>query len=242
LFGDASAEEIQRKISAKYPDELSNRDLIMKVNEMRNAGVLDSDSIRSLGDGGQRLMDTLRLLQNYVRFADMRKGGTVGPLSFEERDRRWAEMLGNRANLNDVQFLHNLFKHRGINTEKDAVSFLVNFTGGVLDANGFFILPPGGSKNFDEEIRMLLASMDEYDELVRSRMALIDSEEYVPLEAYGAVAGDVLGADEGLETDEGSGAEYGAGVEEASGEYGSGAEEGSGTEEGSAEYGAGAAA
>jgi hypothetical protein len=241
LFGDASTEEIQRIISAKYPDELTNRDLIMKVNEMRSAGVLDSNSIRSLGEGGvQRLMDTLRLLQNYVRFADMRRGGTVGPISLEERDRLWAEMLDNRANLKDVQFLHNLFKHRGIHTEKDAIQFLVDFTGGELDANGFFILPPGGSKNFDEEIKAVLASMDEYDELIRSRMAYIDSEEYVPAGAYGAV--NTPGAEDGAGITESPGAEYGSGAEEVTGEYGSGAEEssaeyGSGAEEGSAESG-----
>jgi hypothetical protein len=241
LFGDASTEEIQRRINAKYPDEPTNRDLIMMVNEMRSAGVLDSNSIRSLGEGGiQRLMDTLRLLQNYVRFADMRGGGPIGPMSLKERDRRWAEILDNRANLKDVQFLHNLFKHRGINTESDAVQFLVNFTGGVLDANGFFILPPGGSKNFDEEIRTLLASMDEYDELVRSRMALIDSEEYVPAGAYGAI--NTPGAEAGSEVNENSEAEYGSGVEEVPTEYGTGSEDGSaeyssGAGEGSAEHG-----
>ena len=229
----ASAEEIQRKISSKYPDELTNRDLLMKVNEMRNAGVLDSNSIRSLGEGGiQRMMDTLRLLQNFVRFADMRTGGPVSPISLEERDRRWAEMLDNRARLTDVQFLHNLFKQRGINTESDAIKFLVDFTGGTLDANGFFILPPGGSKNFDEEIKSLLATMDEYDELVRSRMALIDSEEYVPAGAYGAV--NTPGAEAGSEINENSEAENGSGVEEVSADYGSGAEEGS------AEHGSGA--
>jgi hypothetical protein len=241
LFGDASAEEIQRKISAKYSDELTNRDLILKVNEMRNAGVLDSESIRSMSDSGiKRLMDTLRLLQNYVRFADMRKGGTVGPISLEERDRLWSEILDNRANLKDVQFLHNLFKHRGINTESDAVQFLINFTGGVLDANGFFILPPGGNKNFDEEIKAILASMDDYDELVRSRMAYIDSEEYVPAGAYGAVNNP--GTDNAPGVEAGAGIDEGSGAEEVSGEYGSGAEEGAAEyESGAEEYGGAAA-
>ena len=243
LYGDASAEEIQRRISAKYPDELTNRDLFLKVHEMRNSGVLDSASIRSLDAGGvQRMMDTLRLLQNYIRFADMRNGGTVGPISLEERDRRWAEMLNNRAKVTDVQFLHNLLKYRGVNIGDDTVSFLVNFTGGELNENGYFVLPPGGNKNFDEEVKVLLSNMDEYDALVRSRMALIDFEAYVPVAANGVINSPAAGA--GAEVNISPGAENGSGAEEVSAEYGSGAEEGSaeygsGAEEGAAEYGAG---
>jgi hypothetical protein len=245
LFGNASTAEIQNKISAKYSGEPTNRSIMLMANEMRNAGVLDSASIRS---GSQGMIDTLRIMQKFVRFTHMLNNKDQNPFNLEDRDRSWTQMLDHSFDSEYMHSLFNLLKVRGNSFGNDVVPFLINYTDGVLDEEGYFEVPRGAYPCYEKAIQMLFASSGEYDDLIRSRMALIDSEEYTPegISALGAMSvmgtTDASATGEGAGIDEGFGIESAAEAEEASEQHGSGSEAGAEGEHGSgAEEYAGAA-
>jgi len=194
LYGDKSAEEITNEIRSKYPEEMSNKDLLMKVNEMRNAGVLDTDSIRSIGtDGARRLMDTLELMRNYVRHNVMWTSDSGAPVSQAVRDKRWVGMLDKKANAHELFCVFNVWKERGrVSIGGDAAKFLINHLGGELKPDGFFkvnVESDGDTAYWERLMDMMFAEFDDYDEMIRSRMAMLGPVEHI-------FAADVAVADE----------------------------------------------
>ena len=229
LYGDKSAGAVQDEIRAKYSDDLTNRELILMVNEMRSTGVLDTNSLRSIGaEGTQRAIDTLSLIRNYSRFANRCENNKISPMTMEERDRQWLSMLDKRVSTNDLLFMYNVLKNSGmVDMGKDTTAFLINQLGGKLDENGDFILPGSGYVNWDELLGMLMNEMNEYDDFIKDRMALIDgTPPTVVIEQPGTddqpavddIPGtdEIPGAEENLEPGDSSGAEEysGAGAEE----------------------------
>jgi len=236
LHGDASTGEIQNSIRDKFPEQLTNRDLFLMVNEMRNVGVLDSDALRSLGvDGARRFMDTLNLLWSYARHMTQ-SDDPLSSLSFEERDARWMNVLDKPFSMTDLLRLFNAWSTNNSvtmspNTGSFIAQFLIGATGNNGPSNtnsshnsvyangsaqgyeygqaGHYESAPGvyegvqgpsavygngsvGASNNDEEekdwdaiLSMMLTEMDEYDELIRSRMQMIDEPDYTEAEKVG---------------------------------------------------------
>jgi len=205
LYGDSSADAVQDKIREKYPEELTNKDLFLMVHDMRNSGVLDADSMRSAGANSlQRIMDTLDLLRTHTRIVTQPPGeGELRPMSMMERDRLWMGMLNEKADGKIMQFYYNRWACSGMATvSNDVAPFIVKYLDGVLNADGRFVLPPSGNREWGELLSKILGEFDEYDELIRSRMALIDAEEY---SGASLLAGDGTGVEAAMEAGEGSG-------------------------------------
>ena len=210
LYGDKSTSSVQDTIRNKYPSELTNRDMFLMVNEMRNAGVLDSASLRTIGmDGAKRLVDTLALMRSYARFISRDANNLIKPLSAEERDEKLLSLFNKLLDTSELFILHNEWKGSGrIAIGEDTAPLFVKYLGGELDENGFFKL---GKSNYGYDMTqifdLLMSEMHEYDDMVRDRMKMIDSippmfmiappvaEEEPPVE-------EVPGAEENLETDE----------------------------------------
>ncbi|MCL2819930.1 MAG: hypothetical protein FWD38_03765 [Oscillospiraceae bacterium] len=227
LYGDKSSDSIQDTIRDKYPADLTNRDLFLMVNEMRNSGVLDSASLRSVGaENVTRVIDTLGLIKNYTRFTERDSNNNLTPLSMEERDKKWLSIMNNRININELLYLHNVLKSSGrVNIGTDTAPFFVKHMGGVLDNNGYFILPGSGEADWDQLLDLLMSEMNEYDDFICDRMKLIDgTPPTVVLEAPGAEENIVTEDDTGVE--EIPGTDETPGTEDYTGEEGSnGAEE-----------------
>jgi len=182
LFGDASAGSVQDKIREKYPEELTNRDLMLMTNEMRNSGVLDTASLRSIGEAGTvRLVDTLAMIRSYIRFNEGydAKNDKIDRLSLAERDKQWLSMMNRPIHIGDLLLMHNVWKDSGrVNIGEDVAPLFVKYMGGVLDENGFFILPGGGPGSWDVLLNALMAEFEEYDNIIRDRMKEIDGLSY----------------------------------------------------------------
>jgi len=230
LYGDKSTEEIQNTIREKYPDTLANRDLFLMVNEMRNTGVLDADSLRSLGtEATNGIIDTLTLLRSYAKLSTQNSNDEIGSLTLEERDKRWMSMLDKPVNIDNLLRLYNSWSQDNrFSMGADTASFLTNFLGGVKGSDGLFEVNNNGNsqgevnsnngpvyinfiggagggggliqidynpsrnagvdtngshneEDWSKMLSMMLKGMDEYEDLIRSRMQLIDSEEYNPV-------------------------------------------------------------
>jgi len=195
LYGDATTTEIQNKIRDEYPETLTNGDLFLMVNDMRNAGVLDGNSLRSIGiEGTQRVLDTLGLIKSYSIYNTQAFNGEVRPLSIEDRDKRWMRILDDPVKVNNLLRLYNEWTKSGkVALDKETADFLVDFMGGKLGSDGLFILESfhGGINgnihgigygerkeiDWDALLDQLLKEMDAHEEFVRGRMALIDAED-----------------------------------------------------------------
>ena len=285
LFGDKSTEDIQKSIRDKFPEVLTNRDLFLMVNEMRNSGVLDADSLRQIGkEGANNIFDTLNLLRSYAKISTQNSDDEIGKLTLEERDRRWASILNNPVNLNTLMRLYNAWSQDGrFSMGSDIASFIANFLGGEKDENGLFIINNHGAQDgnhgqgggpiyinyvggadyssgnihngdngptninissgvsgnsngfgnvkgepeedWDKMLDMMLKGMDEYDDLIRSRMELINAEEPPVIDENpevddnpGEGAGEAPGAEENVDSGEGEGSSEGGGSGEGQGE------------------------
>jgi len=229
LYGDKSTDDIQNAIRDKYPNDsdLTNRDLFLMVNEMRNSGVLDSESLRSVGaKNTKRMIDTLSHLRSYIRFSTRDENYNITPMSIEERDKKWLSMMSQRVNFEELLYMYNIWKASGkVDLSEDVASFLVKHIGGDLNEDGYFVLPGGGTDPcYEQMLTLLLNEMDEYDNLVRDRMALIDGTpptivieqpgtddqpEVSDVPGAGDVPGidDAPGAEENLDADEAGGDE-----------------------------------
>jgi len=190
LHGDATAAEIQDKIRSNYSADMTNRDLILMVNQMRNEGVLDIDSVRSLGEAGARkLMDTLATVKKYMRYStkSSEQGGTAA-MSLAERDRNWVAILDKPVNLHQLLATYNVWKQYGkVDIGQDSAPFLVKHMGGVLGSDGMFIIDApsdGDTAWWERYMNLLLSELDEYNDLIRSRMAMIDGAEASVMGAY----------------------------------------------------------
>jgi hypothetical protein len=142
--------------------------------------------------------------------------------------------LNDRIDPGALLFSHNLWKQSGrVGMGQDTAPFLVNYVGGTLGEDGLFVFngPKLSDWDWENMFSIIMAEMDEYDELIRSRMAEIDAEEYPgALGALGALGTTVT--EEGLSTEETAGAEENLAVEETAGaEENTGAEESAGAEE-----------
>ena len=210
LYGDVSAENVQNSIREKYPEELTNRDLFMMVSDMRNAGVLDSNSIRSVGvSGAQRIMDTMALLRAYSRHNVLENNGALKQMSLAERDKQWVSKLNERVANGDLLLLYNIWNDSGrVSMGQDTAPFLVNNAGGILGDDGRFILPFKYHTDhcWENMYAVMMAEMEEYDELIRSRLREIDAEVYTGA-GENIVIGDDIGAGEDLGMGESSGVE-----------------------------------
>jgi len=293
LFGDADTEEIQNTIRDKYSETLTNRGLFMMVHEMRNAGVLDSDSLRSIGvEGVNNVIDTLTMLRSYAKVNTQTSSDDPNTLTIEERDKRWMNVLNKPVNTNDLFRLFNAWSQDNrFSMGSDLSSFIRNFLGGVKNDDGLFVVrsqnnvqsgmnnggPPvyiniiGGNhygniygdvksdstinveyvnnntaspgsngtepeEDWEKMLTMMLRGMDDYDDLIRSRMLMINSQEHKVVEVPGedgsesdetaAIEGGA-GAEENVEIDENAEAEETPNAEEG----GSGAEDSAGTDE-----------
>jgi len=285
LFGDKSTEDIQKSIRDKFPEVLTNRDLFLMVNEMRNSGVLDADSLRQIGkEGANNIFDTLNLLRSYAKISTQNSDDEIGKLTLEERDRRWASILNNPVNLNTLMRLYNAWSQDGrFSMGSDIASFIANFLGGEKDENGLFIINNHGAQDgnhgqgggpiyinyvggadyssgnihngdngptninissgvsgnsngfgnvkgepeedWDKMLDMMLKGMDEYDDLIRSRMELINAEEPPVIDENpevddnpGEGADEAPGAEENVDSGEGEGSSEGGGSGEGQGE------------------------
>lgn len=208
LHGNASTESIHDTIRNRFPTELTNRDLFLMVGQMRNEGVLDTASIRSLNNGGtRRLMDTLSMLRNYARFSVMPKDNMHRPLSLEERDRRWADLLNNAISIHDLLGTFNVWKEYGrVDVGADVTPFLVKHTGGELGENGLFKLDAHDDMDWNRLMDMMLAEFNEQDELVRRRLNDIDAA-FTAGVGENIVLVDIPGAEENIESEYTPGAE-----------------------------------
>ena len=300
LFGDKSTEDIQNSIRERFPDVLTNRDLFLMVNEMRNAGVLDANSLRSIGtEGVNNVFDTLNLLRSYAKISTQNSNDDPDKLTLEERDRRWSSMLNMPISLNNLMRLYNAWSQDSrFSMGGDVASFIQNFLGGEKGENGLFIVkaegdtlganhnaagPPvhiniiGGNnygtimssgddnsvtninvstgsppatntsnssnsgakqeEDWAKMLTMMLRGMDEYDDLVRSRMAMIDAEDNPGTGEYPGTgenpgigenpevgenteSGEYAGAEENPEVEEAPGAEENLDAEDAGEESG----------------------
>jgi len=193
LYGDADAGKIQESIREKYPSSMTNRDMFMMVNEMRNSGVLDNNSLRVLG--GREVMDTLSLLKSYIRYNPKDFNEGLRPLSLADRDKQWMNLMNRPFESIPLMRMYNEWMERDLATHgKDSAPFIVNHLGGEMCGAGYFIIPGSGCDGNDWVgfLTQILNEMDEYEEHIRALMQAIDAEEYVPVE-------ETAGAEENLD-------------------------------------------
>jgi len=225
LYGDKSSDAVQDTIRSKYPSDLTNRDMFLMVNEMRNSGVLDSASLRTIGTNSVKsLVDTLSMLRNYSRFLTRSSEGKLTPLSVQDRDNQLMSQFNKLLHIRDLLEIHNIFKESGrVDIGEDVAPLFVKHLGGVLDDNGYFILSPGdgGYVDLTQLLDTLMNEMNEYDSFIRDRMKLIDDTEPTvalvnPEAEDQPLTDEVSGTEESPRTEESSGAEEfsGAGAEE----------------------------
>jgi hypothetical protein len=216
LHGNAGSDTIQNNIRNNFPADLTNRDLILMVNQMRSEGVLDANTVRTVGDeGARRIMDTFSVLRNYIRYSTKSNDtGGLGSLSAAERDRRWINLLDKPVNSGQLFNTFNVWKQYGrVDICRNTTSFFVDHMDANLGADGFFIVegPPssGDTGWWNTFFDMMFEEFAEYDEMIRDRMNLINVE-------YSIIAG------AGAETGETAGAETNYAVANADAEYGVG--------------------
>jgi len=209
IHGDASTQEIHDKIRDSYPAELTNRDLFLMTNQMRDEGVLDTGSVRNTGPSG-RYMDTLAFIKNYARSSIM-EYNDPRRMSPAERDRLWIANLGKSINIHELQCIYNIWKERGrVEIGQDTAPFLAKYTGGELGADGYFKVnaPSSGDVEFYTNFHnVMFAEFDEYDALITSRMAEIDAAYNLKVGTATAAgdfttAGVTAGAEENLAVEE----------------------------------------
>jgi hypothetical protein len=208
LHGNASTEAIQDKIRDSFPADLTNGDLFRMVGQMRNEGVLDASSVRSVGEeGSRRLMDTLSVLKNYARYSVMPKDNLHKPLSLADRDSRWTNLLNKPVNLNYLLGTFNVWKiYDRVDIGEDTANFLVNHMGGILQENGLFVTYLPIDIDWNSLMDMMFAEFEEYDALVRDRLNEIDAM-FNPAAGETVIEGETTGAEENLKIEESAGAE-----------------------------------
>ena len=196
LHGDKSTEEIMNLIREQFPEELSNRDLLLMVNEKRSLGLLDSDSLRTMGEENARnLIDTLGLLKSYIQLSIRQPDEMDTTFTFEERDRRWIELLSQAASANDMKRMFNAWVMHGKEVSEEAARFIENVLGGVRGPDGLFIInedtggsygefggiftgrfiPPAREEpDWASLLNLILNGMQEHEDFIRDRMRMID--------------------------------------------------------------------
>ena len=214
LYGDEDAGKIQDQIRDKYPGNLTNRDMFMMVNEMRNSGVLDNESLRTLG--GREVIDTLSLLKSYIRYNPKNFNEGLRPLTLEERDQHWMNMMNKPFEKISLMRMFNEWIERDMGVPgNDSAPFIVKHLGGEMNSHGLFVIPGSGCDGNDWVgfLNMILDDMDEYDAHIQAIMNEIDAEEYVPvtdeIEDAEAVVpvNETVGAEEFMPVAEDTGAE-----------------------------------
>jgi len=202
LYGNASTESVQNTIRNSFPANLTNRDLFLMVNQMRNAGVLDSASIRSLGaNDAKRVMDTLALLNKYARFLTMPKDERSRALTIDERDRRWVDKLNDAVSTHDLLCTYNVWAlYDRVNIDPDSTKFLINHMGGELGENGLFIVDAFDDIDWNRLMDMMFTEYGEYDALIQSRMNEINL-------AYSALNGSNVPVEDNSEIEDSGAAE-----------------------------------
>ncbi|MCL2661738.1 MAG: hypothetical protein FWE83_00205 [Oscillospiraceae bacterium] len=218
LHGDAGSETIQNNIRNNFPADLTNRDLILMVNQMRSEGVLDVNTVRSVGnDGARRIMDTFAVLRNYIRYSTKSNDeGGLGSLSAAERDRRWINMLDRPVNSGQLFNTFNVWKQYGrMDICPNTTNFFVDHMGAKLGPDGYFIVegPPssGDTVWWDKFFDMMFGEFAEYDAMIRDRMDMINGE-YNSVAGASTAAGEAANAGATADVGETAGVEAGAGV------------------------------
>lgn len=128
LFGDMSTAEIKDTIRARYPENLTNRDLFLMFHEMQSVGVFSDESQRGT---------TIRcVLSGYMEFSTMTQDASG---NWAGNNRMWDTLLNESVNVRLLLGVYNesLYVGRRL-PSSEATNFLKDFFGGVKGANGWF--------------------------------------------------------------------------------------------------------
>ena len=168
LYGDMSIDEVRDSIRAKYPEKLSNRDLVLMMTEMYEVGAACS--------AAPTLIDWY-ISESTFEF-DM--NGKVVLASVDNSLEKWAAILDNTADLSMLNGFYNIaeLSLSGLKMGYDTRDFLVNVFGahvnekGLLEPSFFVLVYPDWKKdpNFvapDLE-GMFLKALEKHDISLRS--------------------------------------------------------------------------